>query len=143
MTSTSTRLSKEQQEIWGELVDDSKFSPSPSILPENSGVSITNRQCCESPIEIDDDDRSMCCETCGLTTAHRIVLYSAQPLEDIWPLPGRPSDYVGKLDYFNNTPLHCAATSCDEKTLELLAIRHSIHVNLGRLSCTYYGVRIG
>jgi hypothetical protein len=71
----------------------------------------------------------MCCETCGLTTAHRIVLYRTQRLEDIWTLIGRSSDYVGKLDYFNDTHLHCAATSCDEKTLEPLAIRHSIHVN--------------
>jgi hypothetical protein len=117
-------LSKGQQNIWDELVDESKVSastPGATVLPDSTFICAIHRQCCKSPIATKDDPSQDICNMCGFTRAHRLLRHGIMNLTDLSLQPGRVIYHMDQQDYFNNTPLHCAAASG-----HVLILRHAI-----------------
>jgi ankyrin repeat protein len=109
----SFELWKSQENVWDELVDESMVStstlPTP-VLPDYTFMCAAYRQCCKS-LSAERDSSQGICSTCGFTRAHRLLRHGIRHLTDLSPLPDRIAYYIGQRDYFDNTPLHCAAAS--------------------------------
>jgi len=82
------------QEIWNELVDEERLDCRPLYM----AISPLNRKCCSTPQNV-----FLFCESCGFSSEHRHAVESGINYGN--------TRSVSQLDFFRNTPLHCAAAS--------------------------------
>jgi ankyrin repeat protein len=120
VANSERNLTGEEQSIWDELIDESKISSWMSTActsSADSGVFIMKHKCCASfPVTIGQAFPS--CGSCGFTGAHRLL--ADKSTASISSLEIRS---LHKVDYFGNTPLHCAAASGNIGRLQDL-VRH-------------------
>jgi len=83
------------QEIWNELVDEERLDCRPLYM----AISLLNRKCCAPPQSV-----FLFCESCGFSSEHRRAVESGT-------IKYENRRLVNQLDFFRNTPLHCAAAS--------------------------------
>lgn len=83
------------QEIWNELVDEERLDCRPSYM----AISPLNRKCCAP-----EQSAFLFCGTCGFSSEHRRAIESGI-------INYGNTKLVNQLDFFRNTPLHCAAAS--------------------------------
>ena len=97
-------LSKGEEAVWKELVDDTQveqnsvFTSCTSPVPKYEEISLTYRRCCTMP---DVADINFCCDKCGSTQTHHFAILSLGRVL-------RDPDMVNEPDHFGNTPLYCA-----------------------------------
>jgi ankyrin repeat protein len=98
-------ITVEEQKIWDELIDEGRLEPQIPLRPEYLSVSLLNRLCCSRLVS-----PSAICVICGFTPQHRQAIESSSiSLVDA----GNPP-FKNRGDFYDNTPLHCAAASvCD------------------------------
>jgi ankyrin repeat protein len=112
---TSSRLPKNQQTIWDELVDESMLSLPINLIvrPDYNFLSHADRECCTSSLIFEWQDFQGVCATCGYTKAHRLQFYDIAECLRVNRSPWQYAheNYLGVRDHFDNTPLHCAAAA--------------------------------
>jgi ankyrin repeat protein len=98
-------LTVEEHKIWKELIDESRLKPTIPSRPQYGIVSSHFRLCCCREVSL-----VAVCRECGFTPQHRQAIESASiSLVDA----GNPP-FKNRGDFYDNTPLHCAAASvCD------------------------------
>ena len=97
-------LSKGEECVWKELVDETQVEQKPafnscgSLIPTYEDISLTNRRCCAMP---DVGDVNFCCNKCGFTQTHHFAKVSLGRVL-------RNLELVNQSDHFGNISLHCA-----------------------------------
>jgi ankyrin repeat protein len=95
-------LTVEEHKIWKELVDESRLKPTVTSRPQYGTISLLRRLCCRR-----DVSGVVVCWKCGFTPQHRQAIESASiSLVDAGDPP-----FKNRGDFYDNTPLHCAAAS--------------------------------
>ena len=95
-------LTVEEHKIWKELVDESRLKPTVPSRPQYRTVSPLCRLCCRR-----DVSGVAVCWECGFTPQHRQAIESAS----ISLLDAGDTPFKNRGDFYDNTPLHCAAAS--------------------------------
>jgi hypothetical protein len=94
----SDELSKDEQEVWNDIIDESQFFPSHDLMPAYSFLAPLPRLCCAST------DEGSICSKCGFSERHA----QASVGDPAWyTLDGDKNP----TDNFHNTPLHYSAAS--------------------------------
>jgi ankyrin repeat protein len=94
-------LTVEEHKIWKELVDESRLKPTVPLRPQYRTISPFCRSCNRGGVS----GVAGCC--CGFTPQHRQAVESAS----ISLLDAVDTPFKNRGDFYDNTPLHCAAAS--------------------------------
>jgi hypothetical protein len=104
------KLTIDEQEVWRDLVDERALEPLVPRRPQYLSISLLHRKCCKSlPCRRRHTD--IICTLCGFLPEHRDAIkygwmsYYHEPYD------------LNSLDFYGNTPLHCAAASVSEHEL--------------------------
>lgn len=104
----SAELSSDEQKIWNELVDEKRLDPESVSRPSYPPASLLNRYCCSNNNKASSAalHSSAICEVCGFSPEHR----RANKVSDTYYIN---LSRINQLDFYGNTPLHCAAASVE------------------------------
>ncbi|KAF4625417.1 hypothetical protein G7Y89_g12752 [Cudoniella acicularis] len=110
-------LSKAEQDVWDEIIDDTQFLPHvpmPPKRPAYNEIALCQRPCCYFLVPYARGEaHGIQCYHCGFTRIHH---YARQGLwSHKFPL-------LNQTDFFGNTPLHYAAASENSSLLFILGM---------------------
>ena len=116
------QLSKAEEEVWHELIDETLLAKSFNQRPEYGQATPRYRSCCSNLWFLSSRPRTCAtCQTCGYTEDHRRVLNGAL-FQSVSP---------SQTDFYGNTILHCAAANvqpdCYWKINVMVTDENSIH----------------
>jgi len=103
-TAIAPALTTEERETWDLLVNEENLEPTLVPRPPYAEIYPLIRKCCASFPRGDDDTT---CRICGFSTEHRRAARSG--------VIRYPAKFVNALDFYDNTPLHCAAAAVGHK----------------------------
>lgn len=108
--STSEPLSREEQLIWDELVNENQLAQQVSPPLNSRSALLSHRPCCHLKFDHSHllHDSTPLCQHCQFSTEHLVVVL--YPWESSLAF-GRTFGNINKKDTFGNTPLHFLANS--------------------------------
>jgi hypothetical protein len=130
----NSSLSKGEQLVWNELVNESSVADTQAARPAYLSVSLSSRPCCSFAIEVFeresfsmfDQPNDILCSHCGFLRAHNLARTYQAVNDDMLVL--RELLQGGSLsaeDNYGNTPLHFMAASETVKLEGLISLIHA------------------